>query len=193
MPNTIENAFDNQRIEQAFGKQRGSRSKLAEKVKNHSDTRQRIEEFLAVPTSHYDLSRPLSRVQLAMLSDDELIRQAIQVLTVAYPRGLLRLANHSSIDMRQCILEFANNSKVREGPKIKKLLKERLLELKEISQVDRSQSFPDEDDIDVFSNDAFSDDTDNNQDLDDEVISSGKRKLQATLAGATVRKQQNRL
>jgi len=113
VPNTIENAFDNQRIEQAFGKQRGSRTKLAEKAKNHSDTRQRIEEFLAAPTSHYDPSRPLSRAQLAMLSDDELIRQALQVLTVANPRGLLRLANHSSIDMRQCILEFANNSKVR--------------------------------------------------------------------------------
>jgi len=193
VPDTIENAFDNQRIEQAFGKQRNSRSKLAEKIQHHSDTRQRMEEFLAAPTSHHDPSRPLSRVQLAMLTDDDLIRQAIQVLTVANPRGLLRLANNSSIDMRQCILEFANNSKVREGPKFKKLLKEGLLELKENSQVDKSQSFPDEDFIDVFSNDAFSDDTDGNQDLDDEATSSVKRKLQATLAGATVGKQQNRL
>jgi len=61
-----------------------------------------------------------------------------------------RLANGSSIEMRQCILEFANNSKVREDTKIKKLLKERMQELREISQVEKSKIFHDEDDINVF-------------------------------------------
>jgi len=191
--NTIENAFENQRIEQTFGQQRSSKTKLADKVKNHANTRQRIEEFLAAPTSHHDPTRPLSRVQLALLSEDEFVRQAIQVLTVANPKGVLRLADNSSINMSQCILEFAQNSKVRDGPRYKKLLKERMLELKEISRVDRSLGFPDEEDIDVFSNDAFSDDTDKNTDLENEVTSSVKRKLQATLAGVTVGKQQKRL
>jgi len=178
-------------IEQAFGKQRTAKTKLAEKAKS-ADTRQRIEEFLAAPTSHHDPLRTLSGTQLAMLSDEHLMHQALQVITVANVNGSLRLANGSSIDMRQCILEFATNSKVREGTRIRKLLRDKMQELREISQVERSRIFHDEDDIDVFLDDDFSSDTDGNQDFDGGPSSSVKRKLQATVAGATVGKQQDR-
>jgi len=107
---------------QAFSKQRIVKDKQAAKAKGHVDTRQRIMKFLAAPTYHHDSFRTLSSTQLAMLSDDDLVLQALQVMTISNVNGSLRLDNGSTIEMRQCILEFATNSKVRECTKIKKLL-----------------------------------------------------------------------
>jgi len=64
--------------------------------------------------------------------------------------------------------------------------------LQEISQVENSKIFQEDDDVDVFLDDDFASDSDGNQSFDDGPSSSVKRKLQTTVAGATVGKQQDR-
>jgi hypothetical protein len=66
---------------------------------------------LAAPASYNDPLRTLSVDQLSELSDAGLVDQALQVLTIDNFDGSLRLADGSTISMRECILEFANNSK----------------------------------------------------------------------------------
>jgi len=136
-------------IRQAFSKQRLQKEKLALKAVNHKDTRKRLELFLAAPASHFDPLRTLSFTQLTALSDEELVYQALQVLTIDNLAGSLRYEN-STIEMSQVIMEFANNSKTREGNKIKKLLREREQDLKEVSQVEKSKTDNDDEDIDMF-------------------------------------------
>jgi hypothetical protein len=92
--------------------------------------------------------------------------------------------------MKQCITVFASNSKTRNGAKITKQLNERRRELKNIADVDRftKKRENDTDDVEQFLDDDFS--SDNLFDADDEPSSSVKRKLQSTLAVATVGKEQ---
>jgi len=174
-------------IRQAISKQRLQKEKIVLKANNHKDTRKRLEQFLAAPASHFDPLRTLSFNQLTGLSDEDLVHQALQVLTIDNLTGSLRFDN-STIEMRQVILEFANNSKVRECNKIKKLLREREQDLQEISQVEKSKTGNNDDDIDMF----FDSDDGGSSPTFDEPESSVQRQIQATVAGATMGKQQDR-
>ena len=75
--------------------------------------------------------------QLATLSDPDLVRQALQLLTTENFSGSVRLPDGSAVSMRDCIIEFVGNSKTREGREIKKQLNERLGEIKALLDVER--------------------------------------------------------
>ena len=122
--------------------------------------------------------------QLATLSDPELVHQALQLLTTDNLSGSVRLDDGSTVSMRDCIIEFVNNSKTREGRELKKQLNERLGELKALLDVERftnkhtddaSEYSPDGD----FSSIGLFDD-------DEEISSAVKRKCMSTLAEVTV-------
>ena len=174
-------------IREVFSKQRLRQDNKVKKTINHQDTRKRLEQFLVAPASHYDQVRTLSLNQLTGLSDEELVLQALQILTPDNVTGSLRYES-STIEMRQVILEFANNSTSREGTKFKKLLRARELDLKEISQVEKSMIGDDDDDIDMFSDS----DEGGSSPTFDEPESSVQRQIQTTVAGATIGKQQSR-
>ena len=128
-------------IVQAFTKQRAASGKAAIKAGNHADTKLRIITFLAPPPSHQDPLRNMSVDQLATLSDPDLVHQALQLLTTDNLSGsfvwlTVRLVI-LMISMRDCIIEFVNNSKTREGRELKKQLNERLGELKALLDVER--------------------------------------------------------
>ena len=72
----------------------------------------------------------MSVEQLVTLSDPDLVHQALQLLTTDNLSGSVRLFDGSAVAMRDCIIEFVNNSKTREGHDLKKQLNERLGELK---------------------------------------------------------------
>jgi hypothetical protein len=177
-------------IVQAFSKQRVNKDKIAKRDEAHVDTRKRIIQFLTAPASYNDPLRALSADQLSELSDADLVGQALQVLTADNLGGSLRLADGSAIFMRECILEFANNSKTREGSAIKPRLKDWLNDLQDIVEVERYKSMHDDDDIDPDSGDDFAGDGILN--FDDDPSPSAKRKVHSTVAGATVGKQQVR-
>ena len=92
--------------------------------------------------------------------------------------------------MRDCILEFVGNSKIREGREIKKQLNERLELLKALLDVERFKNKQTDDGSEVLFDDDFSsiglfDDT-------DEIPSAVKRKRLSTLAAVTVGAAQER-
>ena len=145
-------------------------------------------QFLAAPASHNDPLRTLSIDQLAALTDAQLMHQALQFLTIDNFNGILHLLDGSVISMRQCIDEFAVTSKIRDGNSIRKLLKARLNKLQDIAIVELYKNH--DDDIDAFIDDDFSDD--GILDFGDEILSSLKRQMHTTLAGATVGKKQSR-
>ena len=113
-------------IVKAFTKQRVASGKAAIKAGNHADTKLRIIKFLAPPFSYQDPLRAMFVDQLATLSDPDLVHQALQLLTTDNLSGSVRLADGSAVSMRDCIIEFVNNSKTREGRELKKQLNERL-------------------------------------------------------------------
>ena len=69
------------------------------KAKAHADIRQRIVRFLAAPA-----------FPTTQLTDEQLMHQAFQVLTIDNVGGTLHLADGSLVSMRQCIDEFAVTS-----------------------------------------------------------------------------------
>jgi hypothetical protein len=128
--------------------------------------------------------------QLAALSDSGLVHQALQLLTTANFKGSIRLPDGSAVSIKDCILEFANNSKTREGRELKKQLNERLGELKALLDVERFENKQTDDGSEVSLDDDFSsiglfDDA-------DEISSSVKRKRLSTLAEVTVGTAQER-
>ena len=68
-------------IPQSFNKQRVANSKAVVKAGLHTDTKNRIIQFLAPPPSHQDPLRVMSVDQLATLSDPDLVHQALKLLT----------------------------------------------------------------------------------------------------------------
>jgi hypothetical protein len=108
--------------------------------------------------------------------------QALQFLTIDNFHGTLHLPDGSFVSIRSCIDEFAATSS------INKLLKARLNELQDIATVEHYKNHGD--DISSFIGNEF--DNDGILDFDDEIPSSLKRQLHATLAGATVGKKQSR-
>lgn len=182
VPNTIVDAFN---------KQRTTREKAQKLAELHASTRQRILQFLAPPAAFQDPLRAMPVDQLVALSDTELVYQALQLLPADNPDGNVQTADGSAVVMKQCIHEFAANSKSREGPRIRKQLKEESEELLAIADVQRFTNAQDDgDDIDAFLDDDFADEGSGDvEDPDDAPSFSGKRKLQTTLAGATVGKQ----
>jgi hypothetical protein len=177
-------------IVQAFGKQRVDKEKITKKNDAHVDTRKRIVQFLAAPASYNDPLRTLSVDPLSELTDVDLMHQAFQLLTIDNLDGSLRLSDGSIISMRQCIDEFANNSKIREDNAIRRRLKERLSELHDIAEVERYKNMNEDDEIDHYLDDNLS--CDGILDFGDEQSSSTTRKLHSTVAGATVGKKQVR-
>jgi hypothetical protein len=145
---------------------------------------------LAAPASYNDPLRTLSVDQLSELTDADLMHQAFQLLTIDNLDCSLRLVDGSIISMRECINEFANNSKIHEGNAIRRRLKERLNELHDIAEVERYKNMNEDDGIDHYLDDNLS--GDGILDFGDEQSSSVKRKLHSTVAGATVDKKQVR-
>jgi hypothetical protein len=94
-----------------------------------------IVQFLAPPPSHHDPLRVMPVDQLATLSDPDLAHQALQLLTTDNFSGSFRLPDGSAVSMRDCIIEFVGNSKVREGRDLKKQLNERLGDIKALLDV----------------------------------------------------------
>jgi len=143
---------------------------------------------LAAPASHNDPIRILSTDQLAALPDDQLLRQALQFLTIDNVHGTLLLPDGSFVSIRSCIDEFAATSAVRVCQSINKLLKERLDELQNIATVEHFKNHGD--DISPFIDNEFEEfDDDGILDFGDDIPSSLKRQLHITLAGATVGKR----
>ena len=178
-------------IEQAFNHQRAARDKAKAKKEAHVDIRQRLVQFLAAPASHNDPLRTLSVDQLAALPDDQLLRQALQFLTIDNVHGTLQLPDGSFVSIRSCIDEFAATSANRVCVSINKLLKARLNELQNIATVEHFKNHSD--DISTFNdNDLDEFDEDGILDFGDDIPSSLKRQLNTTLAGATVGKKQSR-
>ena len=175
-------------IVQAFSKQRLAKDKAEVKAKAHADIRQRIVQFLAAPASHNDPLRTLSGDQLNALTDEQLMHQALQVLTFDNIDGALQLGDNSFVSMRQCIDEFALTSKTRDGAIIKRLLKEKMHELEDIAEVEKFKN--QDDDIDDFLGDNLS--GAGVLDFGDDIRPAAKRTLLTTMAGATVGKQQRR-
>jgi len=175
-------------IVQAFSKQRVAKAKAEVKTNAHFDIRQRIVQLLAAPASHNDPLRTLSMDQLDALTDVKLMEQALQFLSFDNFNGTLHLPDGSFVSMRQCVDEFAVTSMIRDGNSIKKLLKARLNELRDIAAVEQYKNHGD--DIDAFIDEDFDDE--GILDFDDEIPSSLKRQLHTTLAGATVGKKQSR-
>jgi hypothetical protein len=145
-------------ILKSFAQQRVDKEKITKRDEAHVDTRKRIVQFLAAPTSHNDPLHNISVYQLSELTDEDLVGQALLVLTTANLGGSLRLADGSAISMRECILEFANNSKTRDNNPIKRRLKDWLNDLQAIAEVERYKKMDEGDDIDVGSGDDFSGD-----------------------------------
>jgi hypothetical protein len=168
-------------IPQSFDK---AISKAAVKAGRHADTKNRIIQFLAPPPSHQDPLRVMPADQLAALSDPDLVHQALQLLTTANFSGSIKLPDGSAVSIRDCILEFATNSKSREGREIKKQLNERLGELKALLDVKRFQNKQTDDGSEVSLDDDFS--SIGLFEDDDEVSSSTKCKRLSTLAEVTV-------
>jgi hypothetical protein len=176
--NTIPMSFDKQN------------SKAAEKKNRHADTKARIVQFLAPPPSHHDPLRVTSVDQLAALTDYDLVDKALQLFTTDNFSGSIGLPDGSTVSMRDCILEFIGNSKVREGREIKKKLNERLGLIKALVDVERFENKQPDDGSEVFVDDDFSsiglfDDA-------DEIPSAVKRKRLSTLATVTVGAAQER-
>ena len=113
-------------------------------------------QFLAAPASHNDPLRTLSTDQLADLPDDQLLRQALQFLTIDNFHGTLELPDGSFVSIRSCIDEFAVTSSVRVCQSINKLLKARLNELQDIATVEHFKNHGD--DISSFIGNEFDDD-----------------------------------
>ena len=84
-------------IVQAFTKQRVASGKAAVKAGLHADTKLRIIQFLAPPSSHQDPLRVMPVDQLAALSDPDLVHQALQLLTTGNLSGSVRLADGSAV------------------------------------------------------------------------------------------------
>jgi hypothetical protein len=101
----------------------------------HTDTRKRIVEYLAPPASHHDPLRLMSVYQLNTLTDPGLVHQALQLMTIDNINGSVRLPDGSAVSLKACILEFATNSKTREGRDIRKQLREKVDDLKDIAEV----------------------------------------------------------
>ena len=112
------------------------------------------------------------------------------VFTTDNVDGSLRLTDGSSISMVQCVNEFASHSTTREGASIRRRLKEKLSTLHAIAEVEKYTAMHEDDEIGPFNDDNLSED--GLLDFSDEQSSSIKRKLHATLAGATVGKKQVR-
>lgn len=94
--NTIANAY-----EKAFQKQRNAKEKAAAAAALHHDTRQRIVQYLASPTSHHDPLRLMPVEQLESLSDSELVRQALAFLTIDYKDGTVRLSDGITVSFKE--------------------------------------------------------------------------------------------
>jgi hypothetical protein len=107
-----------QTIEESFNKARSNKDKALLLKASHDKTRQTILQFLAPPASHQDPLRSMPTEQLLTLSDTALVHQALQLLTVGNPNGQVLSADGSSVIMKECILEFAINSKTVEGKKL---------------------------------------------------------------------------
>jgi hypothetical protein len=75
--NTIANAY-----EKAFQKQLTAKEKAVAVAALHHDTRQRIVQYLAPPTSHHNPLHLMPVEQLESQSDSELVRQALAFLTI---------------------------------------------------------------------------------------------------------------
>ena len=145
-------------IVQAFSKQRTAKEKKNQKAELLADTRRRIISFLAAPTAFHDPTRILSVEQLAGLTDEELMENALKIFTTDNVAGSLRLSDGSSISMIQCINEFANYSLTRDGASIRRRLKEKLNTLRAIAEVERYTAIHEDDDIDPFLDDNLSED-----------------------------------
>ena len=112
------------------------------------------------------------------------------MLTTDNFSGSISLPDGSAVSMKDCILEFVGNSKIREGREIKKQLTERLGEIKALLDVERFTNKQTDDGSEVFFDDDFSciglfDDA-------DEIQSAVKRKRLATLAAVKVGAAQER-
>ena len=145
---------------------------------------------MAPPPFHHDPLRVTPVDQLAALSDPELVDKALQLFTTDNFSGSISLPDGSAVSMRDCILEFVGNSKIREGREIKKQLNERLGLLKGLLDVERFKNKQTDDGSEVLFDDDFSsiglfDDT-------DEIPSAVKRKRLSTLAAVTVGAAQER-
>jgi len=137
---------------------------------------------LAPPPSHHDPLRVTPVDQLAALSDPELVDKALQLFTTDNFSGSISLPDGSAVSMRDCILEFVGNSKIREGREIKKQLNERLGLIKALVDVERFKNKQTDDGSEVLFDD---DDT-------DEIPSAVKSKRLSTLATVTVGAAQKR-
>jgi hypothetical protein len=125
--------------------------------------------------------------QLSTSTDRDLVHQALQLLTIDNVSGSVRLSDSSAVSMRDCIIEFAVNSKTREGRDIKAQLREKVGDLKAIVDVEKFKNKQNDDDADDLLDDNFSsigmfDDA-------DAASSSVKRKRLTTLAEAAVGKE----
>ena len=124
----------------------------------------------------------------ATLSDPDLVHQALQLLSTKNLSGSVRLPDGSAVSMRDCIIEFVDNSKTREGREIKKQLNERLGELKALLDVERFTNKQTDDGSEVSLDADFSSTFDDA----DEISSLVKRKRLSTLAEVTVGTAQKR-
>lgn len=104
----------------------------------------------APPASHHDPLRLMSVDQLNMLTDPDLVHQALQLLTIDNVDGSVRLPDGSAVSLKACIIEFAANSKTREGRDIQKQLPEKVDELKDIAVVEKFKNKQNDDDSDEF-------------------------------------------
>jgi hypothetical protein len=170
-------------IPQSFDKQA---SKAVVKAGLHADTKNHIIQFLRLLIKIHVM--PVD--QLASLSDPALVHQALHLLTTENFSGSVRLPDGSAVSIRDCIIEFSNNSKTREGREIKKQLNEQLGEIKALLDVARFTKKQTDDRSEVSLDDEFSsiglfEDA-------DEISSSTKRKRLSTLAEVTVGTAQER-
>ena len=106
-------------------------------AERHASTRQRLIEWIAPPPSHLDELRTMPATQLALLSDPDLVNQALLVMTVKNPQGSIVHGDGSGVLVEQLLKEFASNAKSRDGNAIKAQLRQHRQSLTEIALVDR--------------------------------------------------------
>ena len=106
----------------------------------HASTRQRLIDCIAPPPSHLDELRIMPAAQLAQLSDADLVKQALLVMTVKNPKGSIVLGDGTGALVEQLLREFASNATSRGGNAIKAQLRNHRKALEAIALVDRYTS-----------------------------------------------------
>ena len=109
-------------------------------AERHASTRQRLIDWIAPPPSHLDEFRTMPAAQLALLSDPDLVKQALLVMTVKNPKGSIVHDDGTGVLVEQLLKEFASNAKSRDGNAIRAQLRGHRKALEAIAMVDRYAS-----------------------------------------------------